>query len=267
VRGSAVVTGAARGFGLEIARRLVARGHSVVLCDVDEAGVAAAAESLGTKAVGVAADVRDPDAHRRLAAAAADLGRLEVWVNNAGVAPTGKAWEHGDDVVRRTVEVNVLGTMYGSRAAVDAMRAQGGQIVNIASLAAHGPVPGFAVYGATKASVLSFTLSLQGDLEFAGVPIRTHVLCPDASDTRMVRDVAGEPEAALLFSGSGLLDPNDVADQAVAMLDGRRLVHTIPAWRSPIVRAAALTPSVGLKILRVLRWFGDKRRPEQAPSG
>jgi NAD(P)-dependent dehydrogenase (short-subunit alcohol dehydrogenase family) len=263
VAGSAVVTGAARGFGLEIARRLVARGHAVVLCDVDEAEVLAAAESLGPRAVGMAADVRDPEAHRRAAAAATALAPLSVWVNNAGVAPTAKAWEHDDAEVARTVEVNLLGMIHGSRAAVDAMRAQGGQILNVASLAALGPVPGFAVYAATKAGVLSFTVSLQGDLDIAGVPIRTHVLCPDASDTRMVRDVVDKPDAALLFSGGALLDAGEVADQAVAMLDGRRLVRTLPAWRALIVRAGALTPSVGLKVLRALRWFGDRRRPDQ----
>ena len=163
--------------------------------------------------------------------------------------------------MRRTVEVNVLGVMNGSRAAVDAMGGRGGQILNVASLAGHGPAPGFAVYAATKAAVVSFTLSLEGDLQIAGLPIHTHAICPDASDTRMVRDVVGEPDSALLFSGGALLDPGFVADRAVAMLDGRRLVRTLPGWRSPIVRAGALTPRFGLKVLRVLRWWGDRRRP------
>ena len=258
---SAVVTGAARGFGLEIARRLVDRGHFVVLCDVDAEAVEAAASSLGDRAVGIGADVRDPSALQAVAAAASEHGPLDVWVNNAGVAPTGKAWQHEDEVVRRTVEVNVIGVMNGSRAAVDAMGARGGQILNVSSLAGLGPVPGFAVYSATKAAVLSFTVALEGDLQNAGLPIRTHVICPDASDTRMVRDVVHEPDSALLFSGGALLDPGEVADRAVAMLDGRRLVRTMPVWRAPIVRAGAMTPSVGLKVLRVLRWWGDKRRP------
>lgn len=262
--GSAVVTGAARGFGLEIARRLVARGHPVVLCDIDRAEVEAAAGALGPRAVGMAADVRDPEAHRRVAAAAADLGQVEVWVNNAGVAYAAKAWQHSDEEVDRTVGVNLIGMMHGSRAAVEAMGERGGQILNVASLAAHGPVPGMGVYAATKAGVLSFTVSLQGDLDLAGLPIRTHVICPDASDTRMVRDVVDEPDSALLFSGGGLLDPGDVAGHAVAMLDGRRMVRTVPGWRSPIARAGGLAPTAGLKVLRLLRWFGDKRRP--APS-
>jgi short-subunit dehydrogenase len=261
LRGSAVVTGAARGFGLEIARRLVARGHDVVLADVDGPGVEAAAESLGPRAIGIAADVRDPDAHRRVAAAAAERAPLAVWVNNAGVAPAAKAWEHDDGEVARTVEVNLLGMMYGARAAIDAMGAGGGQILNIASLAGLGPVPGLAVYAATKAAVVSFTIGLQGDLQIAGLPVRAQVLCPDAADTRMVRDIAHAPDAALLFSGGGLLDPGRVADEAVAMLDGRRLVRALPGWRAAIVRSGATVPTVGLKILRVLRWYGERRRP------
>jgi NAD(P)-dependent dehydrogenase (short-subunit alcohol dehydrogenase family) len=256
-----VVTGAARGFGLEIARRLVDRGHFVVLCDVDEEAVAAAAASLGSRALGAAADVRDPDALNGVAAKALEHGALDVWVNNAGIAPTGKSWELADGAARTAVEVNLLGVINGSCAAVKAMGPRGGQILNVASQAAHGPVPGLGVYAATKAGVLSFTLSLEGDLQIAGLPIRTHVICPDASDTRMVRDVVGEPDAALLFSGGGLLDPGEVADRAVAMLDGRRLVRSLPGWRSAIVRSGTLVPTAGLKVLRVLRWWGDKRRP------
>jgi short-subunit dehydrogenase len=231
-----------------------------VMCDVDAQAVEAAAASLGDGAVGIGADVRDPDALRAVAAAAAERGPLEVWVNNAGVAPAAKAWEHDDDEVRRTVEVNLIGMMNGSRVAVDAMRGPG-QILNVASLAAHGPVPGLGIYAATKAGVLSFSLSLQGDLQVAGRPVQVHVICPDASDTRMVRDVASQPDAALLFSGGALLDPAAVADRAVAMLDGRRLVQTVPGWRSAIVRLSALLPLVGLKVLRALRWWGDRRRP------
>jgi NAD(P)-dependent dehydrogenase (short-subunit alcohol dehydrogenase family) len=258
---AAVVTGAARGFGLEIARRLIGRGHAVVLTDVDATAVEAAAYRLGPTARGMTADARDPQAHRDAAAFAGELGRLEVWVNNAGVAPPGKGWEGGDELVRRAVEVNLLGAMYGSRAAVETMRAHGGRILNIASMSAFGPVPGLGIYGATKAGVLSFTTSLQGELEIAGLPIRAHVLCPDAADTRMVRDIVDEEDSALLFSGGALLDPGEVADRAVAMLDGRRVVRAVPGWRSAMARTSGLNPTAGLKVLRALRWVGDRRRP------
>ncbi|MFI9007577.1 SDR family NAD(P)-dependent oxidoreductase [Actinosynnema sp. NPDC053489] len=253
----AVVTGAARGFGREIARRLRARGYEVVLTDVDGAVQEAAREVGGH---GVVADVRDPAAHRAVAERAAALGRLSVWVNNAGVVLTGQPWEHDDDVVRRTVEVNLLGVVFGCRAAVEAMRERGGRILNIASMSAFGPVPGLAVYAATKAGVLNFGLSLEGDLRRAGVPVRVLTCCPDAADTRLVRDVRDDPASAILFSGGGLLSAQEVADRAVAMLDGRRLVRAVPGWRAGMARVGAVVPSAGLRALAGLRRFGERRR-------
>lgn len=253
----AVVTGAARGFGLEIARRLAARGHHVVLTDVD-AEVEAAAAGLG--GTGVVADARDAAAHRRVATAAAELGRVAVWVNNAGVARAGKAWEHTDDEVELIVAANLLGVVHGSRAAIEVMRGHGGRLLNIASMSSHGPVPGLAVYAATKAGVLNFTTSLQGDLDLAGLPIRAHALCPDAADTALVRAAQASPDSAILFSQRGLLTTEAVADAAVALLDGRRVVRSMPARRAAMARAGALAPRVGLPVLARLRALGEKRR-------
>jgi short-subunit dehydrogenase len=251
----AVVTGAARGFGLEIARRL--HGYSLVLTDVDPAVLSVASE-LG--AHGVVADVRSPADHRAVAAAAARLGTLAVWVNNAGLVLTGKPWEQSDEEVERTVAVNVLGVMHGSRVAVEAMRAAGGQILNIASMSAHGPVPGLAVYAATKAAVLNFGTSLQGDLDNAGVPIKVHTLCPDAADTAMVREVRDDEHSSILFSGGDLLSPARVAAQAVAMLGTNRLVRSLPTHRALMARAGAMAPTVGLRVLALLARLGNRRR-------
>ena len=148
---------------------------------------------------------------------------MEVWVNNAGLLRTVKAWEHPDEEVRLLVEVNVLGVMYGSRAAVEVMRNRGGQnrhIINIASLSALSPVPGLAVYAATKHAVVGFTGSLQGDLDVAGLPITVHAVCPDAADTQMVRErVRDELGHDLLRTR--LLSAEEVADRTVALLDSK----------------------------------------------
>ena len=135
-------------------------------------------------------------------------GRLEVWVNNAGVMRTVKCWEQSDDDVRLECEVNLLGVIWGSRAAVDAMRAGSGDahIINIASMSALQPVPGLAVYAATKHAVLGFSGSLQGDLLDAGLPITVHAICPDGADTQLVREHDDEPEAAIIWSGPAPAD-------------------------------------------------------------
>jgi short-subunit dehydrogenase len=259
----AVVTGAARGFGLEIARRLAGRGHHVVLTDVDASVATAAAELGGT---GLVADARDIADHRRVADAAAARGRIAVWVNNAGVARAAKAWEHEDADVDLMVAANLLGVIHGSRVAVQAMAAQGGHLLNIASMSAHGPVPGLAVYAATKAGVVNFTASLQGDLDLAGLPIRAHALCPDVADTALVRAARAEPDAAILFAQRDILDAATVADAAVALLDGGRVLRSLPGRRAALARVAGMVPRVGLPVLARMRAAGERRRVGSHPS-
>jgi NAD(P)-dependent dehydrogenase (short-subunit alcohol dehydrogenase family) len=259
----AVVTGAGRGIGRAIARRLAERGMTVLATDVDETAARETAEEIGGGAWSMTQDVRDADGHRAVASAARQRGRVEAWVNNAGVIRTDKAWEHTDDEVRLMAEVNLLGLLWGCRAAVDAMRDHGGHIVNMASMSAFGPVPGLAVYGATKHAVLGFTASLQGDLEEAGVPIRVHAVCPDAVDTPMVRERQDEPDAAIIFSSGGLLQPEQVAERAVALLDSNRVVLTFPRYRAWIARATGMAPRAGLALAGPIKRYGDRVRRRQ----
>jgi NAD(P)-dependent dehydrogenase (short-subunit alcohol dehydrogenase family) len=258
--GSAVVTGAGRGFGRAIARRLARRGYSVVATDVDEEAARSTAEEIGGSSMAV--DVRDPDAHRAAARAAAEHGPLEVWVNNAGVMRAGYAWEHSDDDVRLTCEVDLLGVIWGSLAAVDAMRDGSGErhIVNIASLAALGPVPGLSMYAAAKHGVLGFTGSLQGDLLDAGIPITVHALCPDAADTPLLREHDHEAAAAINWSGPRLLTAEEVAEHAVALLDSKKLVRVVPAWRGWGARAMSMAGRQALRAAPILRKQGDRHR-------
>jgi NAD(P)-dependent dehydrogenase (short-subunit alcohol dehydrogenase family) len=263
----AVVTGAGRGFGREIARRLAGRGYAVLATDVDEGGARGTAEELGGGAWAMRLDVRDPDQHREAARAATERGRLEVWVNNAGVLRVDKGWEHRDEDVRLMAEVNFLGVVWGTRAAVEAMRAQrdGGHahVINMASMSSFGPVPGLAVYGATKHAVLGFTESLQGDLQQAGIPIRLHAVCPDGADTGMVREQEDEPEAAIIWSSGRLLTADQVADRVMGLLGSDRLVLTIPRYRGWIARAVGMAPRAGLKLAGPLTRYGDRMRRRQ----
>ena len=256
----AVVTGAGRGFGRAIAVRLAARGYTVLATDVHAEAAGATAELVG--GLPMALDVRDPDAHRAAARAAAERGPLEVWVNNAGVMRTVKCWEQTDDEVRLECEVNLLGVIWGSRAAVDAMRAGPGDahIINLASMSALQPVPGLAVYAATKHAVLGFSGSLQGDLLDAGIPITVHAICPDGADTQLVREHDDEPEAAIIWSGRRLLTVDEVADEAVALLDSKKLVHVVPRWRGWGARANAMAGRTGLRTAPLLRRAGERRR-------
>lgn len=238
---SCVVTGGARGIGRGIAELMVARGHRVVVGDLDGAAAAATAEEIGAVA-GLAQDVRDPESHRAVAALAAEHGVLTTWFNNAGVGDDGTLVALTDEQVRRLVEVNLLGTMWGTRAALAAFGPAGGDVVNIASLAGLGPVPGYSVYAATKAGVVSLSASVNAE---APRGVRVHALCPDGADTAMLaaQDPAGLG-SQLVHSGGPILSVAEVAAAAVSLVGSRRVVKAVPTWRGGVVRGSALAPGV-----------------------
>jgi NAD(P)-dependent dehydrogenase (short-subunit alcohol dehydrogenase family) len=259
---TAVVTGAARGMGRETARRLAARGYQVLVTDLNEAGAQETADLIGGDAWAMAQDVRDPESHRTVAKAAAEKGPLKVWVNNAGILKTEKVWSHSDDDVRLIVEVNLLATIWGARAALEAMRAdpEGAHIINMASMASFGPVPGLGVYAATKHGVLGLTESLQGDLTLAKLPIRVHAVCPDLVDTGMMREHAGNPEYALGFSGTKIYTPEEISDEIVKLLDSDKIVLSIPRNRMVVARMAGLFPRTGLRLAQAFLSVGQRKQ-------
>jgi NAD(P)-dependent dehydrogenase (short-subunit alcohol dehydrogenase family) len=252
---SAVVTGAARGIGRAVAERLVRRGHAVVITDLDESAVRRTAAEIGAVA-GLVQDVRDEESHAAVAAEAARQGRLVVWVNNAGVGDDGDLRELSSESVSRLIDVNLRGTVWGLRAALEAFGAAGGDVVNIASLSGLGPVPGLSLYAATKAAVVSLTASVDAETP-AGV--RVHALCPDGVDTEMVAGMRADGLAkALVHSGGGLLTVEGVADAAVALIGSHRVVRTLPGWRGGLVRTTALAPSLAAKGLPLFRAVGRR---------
>jgi len=257
---TAVVTGAGRGIGLVIAAALAERGHRVLLTDVDGAAAAAAADRVGHGAWAVQQDVRDTASHGEVAALAGNEGRLAVWVNNAGVLEAGDCWAHDDDTVARILDVNLRGAVAGSCAAVREMDEAGGAILNVASISALTPVPGLALYAASKAAVLSFTTSLQGDLDHAGLPIRARALCPDVVGTAMVSSRERDPGAAMLFSGPEPLSTERVARAGLELLESRQVFRVVPRWRGVVARSAGVVPAAGLPAVALIRALGERRQ-------
>jgi len=261
--GSVVVTGAARGIGPGIAELLVRRGHPVALTDVDGAAARRTADEIGA-AAGLQQDVRDEASHRAVAEEALRHGPLVAWFNNAGVGNDGTLVELSSGSVEQLVQVNLMGVIWGTRAAVEAFGSQGGDIVNTASLSAHGPVPGLSVYAATKAAVVSLTMSVQVELPRR---VRVHALCPDGVDTVMVEEMSDEGRAkALVHSGGPLLSVDEVAAEAVALLGTSRVVRSVPGRRSVLMRFTALTPSVSMRAERLFLAQG-RRRMQKASVG
>jgi NAD(P)-dependent dehydrogenase (short-subunit alcohol dehydrogenase family) len=175
---TAVVTGGAMGLGHAIARRLVEAGASVILADIDgplaERRAAALAERGGT-ALGVAFDATVPAAHDALAArAVAELGGLDVWVNNAGIYPFVELLDMSDADWRRVLSLNLDGVYWGCRAAGRAMRdaGRGGCIINLSSTAGYRAVGvGIAHYAAAKHGVRGLTKSAAVELGPFGIRV------------------------------------------------------------------------------------------------
>lgn len=159
---TALITGSARGIGLEFARAYIAEGARVALADINAEGVEKAAASLGPQAVAVQIDVTRQDSiDAGFAAAVAKLGHLDILINNAALFTAAPIVEITRADYDRLFSVNVAGTMFCTQAAARHMidRGQGGTIINMASQAGRRGEGLVAVYCATKAAVISFTQS------------------------------------------------------------------------------------------------------------
>jgi 3-oxoacyl-[acyl-carrier protein] reductase len=169
---TALVTGAARGIGLAIARRLVADGLRVALLDLDRERVEGAARALGPGAVALVADVtRSAEVDAAVRAVVDRWGRLDVLVNNAGI--TGRSfpiWELDDADWERVLAVDLTSVFFCCRAAIRIMLRQGsGRIVNIASVAGKEGNPTLIPYSSAKAGVIGLTKALAKEVATRGI--------------------------------------------------------------------------------------------------
>jgi NAD(P)-dependent dehydrogenase (short-subunit alcohol dehydrogenase family) len=240
--------------GLEIARRLVGRGYEVAVTDVDEASTASAAEQLGDRAWALPLDVTDTEAVRAASQQVAERsGSLDVWVNNAGILVTGLAHEQPVDTFRTHLEVNYLGTVNGTLAAIEQMRITGrGQIINLISLAGLAAATGIVAYSASKHAAIAFSLGTAADLRRDGLgAIEISCVCPDGVWTPMINDKLDDPNDALSFSGVMLM-PEQVAERVERLLDKPKPVLAIPAWRGQFARFFDRHPKLSLRLTPLL---------------
>lgn len=173
---TALVTGAARGIGEAIARRLAAAGARVAVSDIDLEGARLVAASINVKAGPQAMAVfLDVTHYGSVTAAVAEVldrtGRLDILVNNAGIA--GRAaplWEQTDEDWHRVIAINMTGVFYCCRAVIPHMRERRyGRIVNIASIAGKEGNPNMTAYSASKAGVIGFTKALAKEVALDGI--------------------------------------------------------------------------------------------------
>ncbi|MEU8821305.1 SDR family oxidoreductase [Actinoplanes sp. NPDC048796] len=214
---TAIVTGGASGIGLATAQLLAGRGARVACLDLNPA--------VDKPLLGLKADVTD-DASVRAAVdqAAAELGGVDIVVNNAGIGAQGTVEDNDDDEWRRVFDVNVQGMVRTSRAALPFLRrSEHGAIVNVCSIAATAGLPQRALYSATKGAVQSLTLAMAADHLAEG--IRVNCVNPGTADTPWIGrllekadDPSAERAALAARQPSGRLVTVDEVAAAIAYL-------------------------------------------------
>ncbi|MFT3900866.1 MAG: SDR family oxidoreductase [Gordonia sp. (in: high G+C Gram-positive bacteria)] len=178
------VTGGARGIGFETATQLFDAKAKVVIGDIDGDAVGKAAADLGID--GIELDVTKPESIEAfLDETEKRVGPIDVLVNNAGIMPVGPFLDYDAALIRRTIDIDLMGVIYGSQAAARRMVPRGhGHIVNVASVAGRLPMPGLTVYNAAKAGVIEFSDALHAELADAGVSVSA--ILPSFTNTGLI---------------------------------------------------------------------------------
>jgi short-subunit dehydrogenase len=215
-----VITGASSGFGRGAAVQFASDGAKVVLgarrADLVEE-VAAECRSAGAEAIAVATDVsRREDVERLAETALRSFGRIDVWVNNAGVGAVGAFERIPLDVHEQLIATNLLGTLYGSHLAYRQFLAQStGVLINIASELGFGSVPYFSSYAAAKHGVVGLSDSLRQEVKQNGLDgIHICTIMPTAHDTPFFEHAANYSDHAIV-PPKPLHDPQHVVDTIV----------------------------------------------------
>jgi NAD(P)-dependent dehydrogenase (short-subunit alcohol dehydrogenase family) len=231
----AVVTGGARGIGKATAEALAREGARVGIGDLDGSLAAAAASEVGQAARGYELDVTDIDSYERfLDAVAAELGPLDVLVNNAGIMPLGAFADETVTATARQVGVNIFGVTNGCRLAIPRLSGRReAHIVNIGSAAGKAGYPGVATYCGTKHFVIGFSEGLRTELKPLGIEVTC--VMPSVVNTELSLGMAEMP-------GFKKIEPTDVAAAVIEALKRPRLEVFVPRSVGAISRMMVLLP-------------------------
>ncbi|WP_367042819.1 SDR family oxidoreductase [Streptomyces sp. Je 1-332] len=229
----AVVTGAARGVGELLARKLSARGAKVALVGLEPDELKQVAGRLHTEAEAWHADVTDHDAMARVAQEVKErFGKVDIVVANAGVANGGPFVESDPDAWRRVIEVNLIGSAVTGRAFLPVLMESRGYLLQIASLAAITPAPMMTAYCASKSGVEAYAHCLRAEVGYKGVKVGVGYL--SWTDTDMVRgadenDVMRELRQRLPWPSNKTYPLGPAVDRIVAGIE-RRSSHVYAQW-------------------------------------
>ncbi|MDH3036028.1 SDR family oxidoreductase [Streptomyces sp. TRM75561] len=259
----AVVTGAARGVGELLARKLSARGVKVALVGLEPDALKDVSARLHSDSDHWHADVTDPEAMARVAAEVRErFGRVDIVVANAGVATGGPFTESDPDAWRRVVEVNLIGSAVTARAFLPLLAESRGYLLQIASLAAITPAPMMTAYCASKSGVEAYAHALRAEVAHRGVKVGVGYL--SWTDTDMVRgadqdDVMRELRQRLPWPANKTYPLGPAVDRLVAGIE-RRSAHVYgQAWLRGMQGVRGYLPAlIGTVGQREMKRFGHR---------
>jgi 3-oxoacyl-[acyl-carrier protein] reductase len=249
-----LITGAASGFGFGLARTLLARGDSVMACDINTApmeqlrSIATAPAQLNIRQL----DVRDPAQWEQTMQAAVQLWpRIDTVMNVAGVLRPDFIADIRLDDINLTFDVNTKGAIFGTQAAFRAMRNQAdengrGHIINLASMAGIAPLPGMSIYSASKFALRGYSLSIAQELKQHSISIT--VVCPSGADTPLVEPYKHKNQAALIFIAPLLTTKEVVRAVVDRALVKRPMEITLPRARGLLAKAAGSFPILAQRL-------------------
>jgi NADP-dependent 3-hydroxy acid dehydrogenase YdfG len=244
------ITGGGRGIGRATAAALIAQGARIAIGDIDASLAQSTAAELGHGTVGLALDVTDRASFAHfLQEVEAQLGPLDVLINNAGIMPIGPFVEETDATAQRLVDINLHGVIYGSKLALERFIPRGrGHLINIASAAGKSGFPGGATYCATKHAVVGLSESIRAEVH--GTEIGVSVVMPTVVHTELG---SGLPETR----GFKAVEPEDVANRIVEALQFNLYEVYVPKSLSGLFRAKAIVP------LRMMEAFARALKGDQ----
>jgi NAD(P)-dependent dehydrogenase (short-subunit alcohol dehydrogenase family) len=229
-----LVTGGSSGLGATLAEGLARQGAVVGICGrradrLDE--VLRRVQALSPESRAWVVDLADLDAVDRFAEqAVAELGGLDVLVNNAGIPKRRWAWDHRPDEVADVLHVNLHSPIRLTLDVLGALERAAGHVVFIGSVAARLSPPSEAVYAASKAGITAFAECLRVDLGVAGSPIGVHVVQPGVLDTELF----GLPDNDASLSDIEALPPTEIVDAVLSALSTGATETFVPSWFADI---------------------------------